>query len=82
MSWIHQESELKKKMEELKVEMSDRLQCLKELSAADQHLCDALCATPYYIPTGSIPTLTQLAELDEHVQNLRSEKVACYCNLL
>lgn len=75
MSWIQQEKELKKKMEELQAEVSDRLQCLKDLSRADQHLCDALCATPYYIPTGSIPTLIQLAELEEHVQKLENEKV-------
>jgi hypothetical protein len=31
--------------------------------------------TPYYIPTGSVPSERQLAELDEHISALEVEKV-------
>ena len=56
-------------------EKHDRLKKLKSFSTVDQHLCDVLCSTPYYIPTGSIPTPEQLVELEEHVKKLEVEKV-------
>ncbi len=48
---------------------------LKVLKDQDQHLCDVLCTTPYYIPTGSVPSNEQLEELERHIKTLKEEKV-------
>lgn len=62
-------------LEALQKEKSERLRELSELSLQDEELCVTLCLTPYYIPTGSVPSHTQLQELREHIQKLSEEKV-------
>ena len=42
----------------------------------DQVLCDRMCRTPYYIPSGSTPTGPQLEELRKHVEQLNVELVS------
>lgn len=36
---------------------------LASLKSVEQELCDQLCTTPCYIPTGSIPSEEQLEQL-------------------
>ncbi|XP_062984523.1 protein regulator of cytokinesis 1-like [Elgaria multicarinata webbii] len=55
-------------------EKQERLTKLKQLQQDDQALCTELCATPYYIPTGSIPSSVELEELKEHIQMLLKVK--------
>ncbi|XP_048360591.1 protein regulator of cytokinesis 1-like isoform X2 [Sphaerodactylus townsendi] len=55
-------------------EKRERLEKLRRLQQEDQALCAELCATPYYIPTGHIPTSLELKELEEHVQSLLQVK--------
>lgn len=56
-------------------EKRERLEKSRQLQQEDQALCAELCATPYYIPTGSVPSSLELRELEEHVQNLLRVKV-------
>ncbi|XP_072848038.2 protein regulator of cytokinesis 1 isoform X2 [Pogona vitticeps] len=51
-------------------EKHERLKKLKRLQQEDQDLCSELYETPYYIPTGSIPSSLELEELQEHVEKL------------
>ncbi|KAL8202903.1 UNVERIFIED_CONTAM: hypothetical protein K2H54_030411 [Gekko kuhli] len=70
LSMLQLEREFRLALEAAVKEKRDRLEKLKQLQQEDQALCVELCATPYYIPTGSVPTSLELAELKEHVQNL------------
>ncbi|XP_077865480.1 protein regulator of cytokinesis 1-like [Saccoglossus kowalevskii] len=53
------EKELRTRVDVLNKEKHERLKKLSELKSREQHLCDILCATPYYVPTGSIPSNEQ-----------------------
>lgn len=69
------EKNLRCHLEALQKEKAERLRELSDLSQQDEELCVTLCATPYYIPTGSMPSQTQLQELREHIKQLSKEKV-------
>ncbi|KAF4077557.1 hypothetical protein AMELA_G00209430 [Ameiurus melas] len=68
------EKNLRCRLEALQKEKSERLKELSDLTQQDEELCVTLCATPYYIPTGSMPSRTQLQELREHITQLSKEK--------
>ncbi|KAK2827392.1 hypothetical protein Q7C36_018318 [Tachysurus vachellii] len=68
------EKNLRCHLEVLQKEKSERLRELSELTQQDEELCVTLCSTPYYIPTGSMPSQTQLQELREHIKKLSKEK--------
>jgi len=55
-------------------EKQERLKVMKSRMQVDQHLCDALNAIPYYIPTGCVPTHQQLSELEQHIRDLEAEQ--------
>lgn len=74
LSMLQCEKDLRAKVESLSQEKQDRLNTLKTLKDQDQHLCDAMCLTPYYIPTGSTPSNDQLKALEQHVNSLKAEK--------
>lgn len=73
-SMLQTEKELRAKVETLSQEKSERLRKFKQLKEQDQNLCDIMCLTPYYIPTGSTPNLEQLQALENHVASLKLEK--------
>ncbi|XP_041109763.1 protein regulator of cytokinesis 1-like isoform X2 [Polyodon spathula] len=68
------EKDLRTKLEDLVKEKTDRLKELKSLQEKEKSLCIDLCATPYYIPTGSIPSHQQLQDLKEHIKCLSLER--------
>jgi protein regulator of cytokinesis 1 len=72
---LQREKDLKAKVESLTQEKQERLKTLKRLKDQDQQLCDTMCLTPYYIPTGATPTTEQLKALEQHVSSLKIEKV-------
>ncbi|XP_062612048.1 protein regulator of cytokinesis 1-like isoform X3 [Saccostrea cucullata] len=74
LSMLQREKDLRAKVESLSQEKQERLKTLKNLKDQDQHLCDAMCLTPYYIPTGSTPSNEQLKALEQHVKSLKAEK--------
>ena len=69
------EKALRLATENLTKQKEIRMTELKDLKDVEQHLCDALCTTPYYIPTGSIPSKEQLETLQEHINTLKAERV-------
>jgi len=62
-------------METMSKEKQERLKETKSRMKVDQHLCDALNAIPYYIPTGCVPSHQQLNELEQHIRDLEVEQV-------
>uniref|UniRef100_A0A3B1IRR2 Zgc:86764 n=1 Tax=Astyanax mexicanus TaxID=7994 RepID=A0A3B1IRR2_ASTMX len=68
------EKNLRCQLETLQKEKNERLRELNDLRQQDEELCVTLCSTPYYIPSGSLPSQTQLQELKEHIKNLSVEK--------
>lgn len=68
------EKNLRCRVESLQKEKNERMRDLNDLRKQDEELCVTLCATPYYIPTGSVPSRSQLQELQEHVEKLNKEK--------
>nr|XP_003223399.1 PREDICTED: protein regulator of cytokinesis 1 isoform X1 [Anolis carolinensis] len=68
------EKMLRLTLEDAHEEKNQRLTKLKQLQQEEQALCTELCATPYYIPTGSIPSSLQLQELKEHIEKLSETK--------
>ncbi|KAM6469592.1 protein regulator of cytokinesis 1-like isoform 1-T1 [Liasis olivaceus] len=68
------EKEYRLALESALIEKQERLKKLTQLQQDDQALCTELCETPYYIPTGSIPSSIELEELKEHVTNLLQVK--------
>uniref|UniRef100_A0A673NCX0 Protein regulator of cytokinesis 1-like n=1 Tax=Sinocyclocheilus rhinocerous TaxID=307959 RepID=A0A673NCX0_9TELE len=73
---LQMEKNLRCHVESLLKEKNERLRELSDLKKQDEDLCVTLCSTPYYIPSGSVPSRTQLQELQEHVEKLVKEKVS------
>ncbi|ESO89800.1 hypothetical protein LOTGIDRAFT_53299, partial [Lottia gigantea] len=71
---IQKEKDLRMKVESLSHEKNTRVNDMNRLKGQDQNLCEALCMTPYYIPTGSVPSRDQIKELEKHVASLKSTK--------
>ncbi|XP_064163982.1 protein regulator of cytokinesis 1 [Anguilla rostrata] len=71
---LQKEKHLRLQVEALLKEKAERLKEVRGLQQEDEELCVELCATPYYIPTGSLPSRTQLEELRQHIQTLTQEK--------
>ncbi|XP_066430417.1 protein regulator of cytokinesis 1-like isoform X2 [Eleutherodactylus coqui] len=71
---LQTEKDLRVRLEFLTKQKSDRLEELKRLQEEDLALCTDLCVTPYYIPSGSIPSLKQMEELKQHIQVQTEEK--------
>ena len=76
LTLVQQEKILRAKVETLTQEKNDRLEKYKRLHDHDQQLCELLCATPYYVPSGVVPTVEQLKELEKHVTVMQAEKVS------
>lgn len=74
LSVLQMEKHLRGKVDELGQEKAERLALTQELQVEDNDLCVELCVTPYYIPTGSVPSRTQLDELRQHIAKLTEEK--------
>ncbi|KAG8593572.1 hypothetical protein GDO81_000882 [Engystomops pustulosus] len=74
MTILQIERDLRVRLELLAKQKNERLEELKILQQKDQELCSDLCVTPYYIPSGSIPSLVQLEELKEHIKVQTEEK--------
>ncbi|XP_071793231.1 protein regulator of cytokinesis 1-like isoform X3 [Asterias amurensis] len=68
------EKVLRLKVDTLSKERQERMVKLKSLKDKEQNLCDLLCTTPNYIPTGTVPTAEQLEALEQHIQSLTKEK--------
>ncbi|XP_028828432.1 protein regulator of cytokinesis 1 isoform X1 [Denticeps clupeoides] len=71
---LQMEKNLRWRLETLQQEKNDRLKELSNMRQQDEELCTELCATPFYIPTGSLPSCEQLQALKEHIQTLAEEK--------
>lgn len=72
---IAKEKTLRMKASELNKVKGDRMEKLHDLKKADQYLCDVLQMTPFYIPTGTVPSFDQLQSLQGHITALETEKV-------
>ncbi|XP_078067916.1 protein regulator of cytokinesis 1-like isoform X2 [Mustelus asterias] len=68
------EKELRNKVEALLEERNCRMAECEMLLKEDQALCTDLCKTPYYIPTGKVPSLQELEELKNHLLSAAKEK--------
>uniref|UniRef100_A0A8D0BLN0 Protein regulator of cytokinesis 1 n=1 Tax=Salvator merianae TaxID=96440 RepID=A0A8D0BLN0_SALMN len=66
--------QLRQALEGALKEKEERLKKMKQLQQEDQALCTELWSTPYYIPTGTVPSCLELAELNEHVRQLLKVK--------
>ncbi|XP_074809705.1 protein regulator of cytokinesis 1-like isoform X3 [Natator depressus] len=75
ISILQMEKDLRLALDATLKEKNERLEELKQLQQQDEKLCAELFATPYYIPTGSIPSRSQLEELKEHVRMRSDEKL-------
>ncbi|KAG8454295.1 hypothetical protein GDO86_000804 [Hymenochirus boettgeri] len=74
MTVLQTERDLRVRLEIVLKEKNERLEELKKLQEQDVALCNDLCVTPYYIPTGSIPSRQQIEELKEHIIIQTKEK--------
>ena len=79
---IELEADLRKRADMLHKEKHGRLKQLKHYHDLDQNLCDIMCTTPYYIPTGMTPSHEQLKSLQAHVEALQEEKVRIFRHVL
>ncbi|XP_062901123.1 protein regulator of cytokinesis 1-like [Mobula hypostoma] len=68
------EKELRDKVDALLKEKDVRMKECEMLLKEDQALCTDLCKTPYYIPTGKVPSLKELEELKNHILSTAKEK--------
>ena len=75
LSMVQREKELRTKLENLNREKHERVKKLKQLREEDERLCQALCSTPFYVPSNIVPSREQLQELEAHVKGLLAEKV-------
>jgi protein regulator of cytokinesis 1 len=75
LSILQEEKSLRTMVDGLRKEKDRRLAALHSLKDQDQHLCDVLCCTPFYIPSGTVPSEQQLNDLEKHVKEMETEKV-------
>lgn len=68
------EKELRDEVTTLLKERNFRMEQCEILLKEDQALCTNLCKTPYYIPTGKVPSLQQIEELKNHIMSAAKEK--------
>uniref|UniRef100_H2YML3 Protein regulator of cytokinesis 1 n=1 Tax=Ciona savignyi TaxID=51511 RepID=H2YML3_CIOSA len=71
---MQREKEIRTQANRLNKLKRERMCTLASLQSVEQELCDQLCATPCYIPSGSIPSEEQLEQLVEHIETLKTEK--------
>ncbi|KAJ8260902.1 hypothetical protein COCON_G00166250 [Conger conger] len=71
---LQKERNLRLQVEALLKEKGDRQKEARSLQQQDEELCVELCATPYYIPSGTLPSRLQLQELRQHIHTLTQEK--------
>ncbi|KAL4232074.1 carboxypeptidase C prc1 [Mactra antiquata] len=76
LAGLQLDKELRLKADSLRKEKKERLKILSQYKQEDQALCDAMCMTPYYIPSGTVPSGKQLEELKQHVESLTNEKTS------
>ncbi|XP_056424803.1 protein regulator of cytokinesis 1-like isoform X2 [Hyla sarda] len=74
MTMLQIERDLRLRLELLTKQKNERMEELRMLQEKDQELCSDLCVTPYYIPSGCIPSLAQIKELKEHITVQTEEK--------
>ena len=73
---LQMEKDLRSHADSLNSVKQKRLQQLQQRLQVDQQLCDSLGKTAFHIPSSCIvPTDQQLADLDEHIRELETEKV-------
>ena len=75
LSKLKLEKKLQAQVDAYTKDKTERLSRAKTLRERDQHLCDVLCATPYYIPSSCVPSEAQLKELEAHISGLQKELV-------
>lgn len=75
ISMLQQEKNLRIQVQALMKEKANRMQRLKTLLEQDQDLCDILCSMPYGIAADCVPSVEQLENFQQHIQNQNEEKV-------
>lgn len=75
ISMLQQEKNLRIQVQALMKEKANRMQQLKTLLEQDQDLCDVLCSMPYGIAADCVPSVDQLENFQQHIQNQNDEKV-------
>ncbi|XP_042243618.1 protein regulator of cytokinesis 1-like isoform X2 [Homarus americanus] len=66
---------MQERVEKLQQIMNERLETLRHLQEKDEGLCEVLNETPYYIPSGFVPSTDDLKAVEEHVRSMEKEKV-------
>jgi len=70
------EKDLRGHAESLSSQKQKRLQQLRQRLEVDKQLCDSLGTTPFVVPSSCVvPSEQQLADLDERIRELETEKV-------
>ncbi|XP_053650951.1 protein regulator of cytokinesis 1 isoform X2 [Cherax quadricarinatus] len=65
---------MQERMEKLQQLKDERQETLKHLQEKDEGLCELLCETPYFIPSGLVPSREDLHAMEEHVKTMEKEK--------
>ena len=79
LTLLELERQLRLEVMQLEKTKHDRMKMTRKLQRRDQALCDLFITTPYYIPTGIVPSEDQIKELEEHVSALEAQKVGLSC---
>ncbi|KAL8570402.1 hypothetical protein ACOMHN_035820 [Nucella lapillus] len=74
LSMVQKEKELRMKLDSVKREKQERMSRLKQLLDEDEAVCQALCATPFYLCQHTVPTQHELQQLEAHIAGLQAEK--------
>lgn len=75
LTMLQLEKDIRSKVEGLSKEKAERLKQLKQMTTMDEVLCAKLAMAPHYVPSGAVPSVQQLAELEEHIRGLEAEQV-------
>jgi len=74
LTLVQREKVLRAKVETMTQEKKGRMQKYEDLHSKDKLLCETLSATPFYLPSNSVPTSEQLKEFERHISSLQVEK--------
>lgn len=72
------EKDLRIRVDKLNKVKHERQKAATILLEEDQKLCEILSETPYYIPVSTVPTKEQLDGMQDHIDQMKKEKVSAW----
>ncbi|XP_076060235.1 protein regulator of cytokinesis 1-like isoform X2 [Oratosquilla oratoria] len=71
---LEMDEKLQSVLDDLRTKKEERMAEVAALHEKDQGLCEYLCETPHYIPSGCLPSVEDLQAVKDHILLMEKEK--------